>query len=134
MRRNSWLDQQKEKINLIGKERQYANERMCLDAIIYVLSDKYGFTRDGIVDFIEAYIQERTDSCNDVIADRYGNKDKHYEYYKGKYDRILKSIMGDDFPDFEARYTFDISKTMYEGGINMNCQRRILKDESQVHS
>ena len=38
-------------------------------------------------------------------------------YSKGKLDKRLQSIMGLDYPEHDVRYTVNIGKPMYDGGI-----------------
>ena len=51
------------------------------------------------------------------LDDRHKNNDKELTYSKAKMDKRLQSIMGPDYPEHDARYTVNIGKPMYDGGI-----------------
>ena len=51
------------------------------------------------------------------MDDRYVNKDKDLTYSKVKLDNRLQSIMGADYPSHKTRYTINIGKSMFDGGI-----------------
>ena len=96
---------------------QYVNERQSLDALIVAINDEFGFGAERINRLISRYIETRIEVADMFMDDRYKNKDKELAYSKAKMDKRLQSIMGPDYPEHDVRYTVNIGKTMYDGGI-----------------
>ena len=96
---------------------QYVNERQSLDALIVAINDEFGFGAERINRLIARYIETRKEIADMFMDDRYKNKDKELAYSKAKMDKRLQSIMGPDYPEHDVRYTVNIGKTMYDGGI-----------------
>ena len=96
---------------------QYVNERQSLDALIVAINDEFGFGAERINRLISRYIETRIEVADMFMDDRYKNKDKELAYSKAKMDKRLQSIMGPDYPEHDVRYTVNIEKPMYDGGI-----------------
>ena len=96
---------------------QYVNERQSLDALIVAINEEFGFGAERINRLIARYIETRKEIADMFLDGRYKNKDKEIAYAKAKLDKRLQSIMGPDYPEHDARYTVNIGKPMYDGGI-----------------
>ena len=96
---------------------QYVNERQSLDALIVAINDEFGFGAERINRLISRYIETRKEIADMFLDDRHKNNDKELTYSKGKLDKRLQSIMGSGYPEHDARYTVNIGKPMYDGGI-----------------
>ena len=66
---------------------------------------------------ISRYIETRKEIADMFLDDRHKNNDKELTYSKAKMDKRLQSIMGPDYPEHDVRYTVNIGKPMYDGGI-----------------
>lgn len=102
-----------------ARAAQYVNERQALDALILAVHDEFGFGKDRIDRLIDRYIEKRVKIAEAAVADRYGNKDKDLSYFKADTDRALRQVMGETYPEHDARYTVDLRRSMYEGGIRV---------------
>lgn len=118
-KKSAWLQQRQDEMKDNMRTAQFSNERQSLDAIIIALNREFGFGADRINRFIDAYIYERKAMADLFLRDRWVDKDKELTYSKEKSDRILREIMGQDYPAFGERYTVDISKPMYDGGVRV---------------
>ena len=96
---------------------QYVNERQSLDALIVAINEEFGFGEERINRLISRYIEKRKEIADMFLDDRHKNNDKELTYSKGKLDKRLQSIMGPDYPEHDVRYTVNIGKPMYDGGI-----------------
>ena len=96
---------------------QYVNERQSLDALIVAINEEFGFGAERITRLVSRYIETRKEIADMFLDDRRKNNDKELTYSKGKLDKRLHSIMGSDYPEHDTRYTVNIGKTMYDGGI-----------------
>ena len=96
---------------------QYVNERQSLDALIVAINEEFGFGEERINRLVSRYIETRKEIADMCLDDRHKNKDKELSYSKGKMDKRLQSIMGPDYPEHDVRYTVNIGKPMYDGGI-----------------
>lgn len=118
-KKSAWLQQRQAEVKDNMRTAQFTNERQSLDAMIIALNREFGFGADRINRFIDAYIRERCDVADLFLRDRWVDKDKELTYSKEKSDRILKEIMGQNYPSFGERYTVDIRKSMFEGGVRV---------------
>ena len=119
MKPNSFLVKVNERIKEESRIAQYCNERQCLDALIVSVNEEFGFGKERISRLIDAYIKSRKEIADMFLDDRHINGDKDLNYSKEKMDRTLKQIMGNDYPDFEKRYHFNMNFAMYEGGLTV---------------
>lgn len=105
--KNAYLAQLEQRMKDRARVTQYVNERQSLDALIVAINDE----------LIAQYIKTRIEIADMFLDDRHKNNDKELSYSKGKLDKRLKSIMGQDYPEHDVRYKVNIGKTMYDGGI-----------------
>ena len=115
--KNAYLAQLEQRMKDRARVTQYVNERQSLDALIVAINDEFGFGAERINRLISRYIETRKEIADMFLDDRHKNNDKELSYSKGKLDKRLKSIMGQDYPEHDARYKVNIGKTMYDGGI-----------------
>ena len=85
--------------------------------MIVAINEEFGFGAERINRLISRYIEERKEIADMFLDDRHKNNDKELTYSKGKLDKRLQSIMGTDYPEHDVRYTVNIGKPMYDGGI-----------------
>ena len=115
--KNAYLAQLEHRMHDRARISQYVNERQSLDALIIAINDEFGFGAERIGRLISKYIDTRIKVADMFMDDRYVNKDKEIAYAKAKLDKRLQSIMGPDYPEHDVRYTVNIGKPMYDGGI-----------------
>ena len=115
--KNAYLAQLEQRMQDRARVSQYVNERQSLDALIVAINDEFGFGAERINRLISRYIETRIEVADMFMDDRYKNKDKELAYSKAKMDKRLQSIMGTDYPEHDVRYTVNIGKPMYDGGI-----------------
>ena len=115
--KNAYLAQLAQRMQDRARVSQYVNERQSLDALIVAINDEFGFGAERINRLISRYIEKRKEIADMFLDDRYRNKDKEIAYAKAKLDKRLQSIMGQDYPEHDVRYTVNIGKPMYDGGI-----------------
>ena len=115
--KNAYLAQLEQKMQDRARVSQYVNERQSLDALIIAINDEFGFGAERIGRLISKYIDTRIEVADMFLDDRHKNNDKELAYSKGKLDKRLQSIMGADYPEHDVRYTVNIGKPMYDGGI-----------------
>ena len=115
--KNAYLAQLEQRMQDRARVSQYVNERQSLDALIVAINDEFGFGAERITRLVSRYIEKRKEIADMFLDDRHKNNDKELAYAKAKLDKRLQSIMGSDYPEHDARYTVNIGKTMYDGGI-----------------
>ena len=115
--KNAYLAHLEQRMQDRDRVSQYVNERQSLDALIIAINDEFGFGAERIGRLISKYIETRIEVADMFMDDRYVNKDKDITYAKAKLDKRLQSIMGPDYPEHDVRYTVNIGKSMYDGGI-----------------
>ena len=115
--KNAYLAQLEQRMQDHSRVSQYVNERQSLDALIIAINDEFGFGAERIGRLISKYIDTRIEVADMFMDDRYVNNDKEIAYAKAKLDKRLQSIMGPDYPEHDVRYTVNIGKPMYDGGI-----------------
>ena len=115
--KNAYLAKLEQRMQDRARVSQYVNERQSLDALIIAINDEFGFGAERIGRLISKYIDTRIEVADMFMDDRYKNKDKEIAYAKGKLDKRLQSIMGKEYLEHDVRYTVNIGKTMYDGGI-----------------
>ena len=115
--KNAYLAQLERRMQDRARVTQYVNERQSLDALIVAINDEFGFGTERINRLLARYIETRKEIADMFLDDRNKNNDKELSYSKGKMDKRLQSIMGPDYPEHDVRYTVNIGKTMYDGGI-----------------
>ena len=115
--KNTYLALLEQKMRDRSRIAQYVNERQSLDALIIAINDEFGFGAERIGRLISKYIDTRIEVADMFMDDRYKNKYKELAYSKAKMDKRLQSIMGPDYPEHDVRYTVNIGKPMYDGGI-----------------
>ena len=115
--KNAYLAQLEQRMQDRARVTQYVNERQSLDALIVAINDEFGFGTERINRLLARYIETRKEIADMFLDDRHKNNDKELSYSKGKLDKRLKSIMGQDYPEHDVRYKVNIGKTMYDGGI-----------------
>ena len=115
--KNAYLAQLERRMQDRARVSQYVNERQSLDALIVAINEEFGFGAERINRLISRYIEKRKEIADMFLDDRYKNKDKEIAYAKAKLDKRLQSIMGPDYPEHDVRYTVNIGKPMYDGGI-----------------
>ena len=115
--KNAYLARLEQEKHDRARVSQYVNERQSLDALIVAINEEFGFGVERINRLVSRYIETRKEIADMVLDDRHKNNDKELSYSKGKLDKRLQSIMGPDYPEHDARYTVNIGKTMYDGGI-----------------
>ena len=115
--KNAYLAQLEQRMQDRARVSQYVNERQSLDALIVAINEEFGFGAERINRLISRYIEKRKEIADMFLDDRHKNNDKELTYSKGKLDKRLQSIMGADYPEHDVRYTVNIGKTMYDGGI-----------------
>lgn len=118
-KQNAFLIKMQQAAKDEARAAQYVNERQALDALILTINEEFGFGKDRIERLIASYIRQRRKIAEAVMEDRYGNKDRDISYFKADNDRAIRQIMGNDYPSHDERYTFDIRKSMYEGGVRI---------------
>ena len=119
MAKNKFLQVMQLEVQKRQRYAQFMNERQCLDTIIVTLNREFGFGADRINRFIDAYAKEKRFFADMFMNDRYVDNDKELAYAKEKSDRLLRSIMGEDYPAWDERYEVDITKLLFEGGIRV---------------
>ena len=115
--KNAYLAQLEQRMQDRARVSQYVNERQSLDALIVAINEEFGFGEERINRLIAQYIKTRIEIADMFLDDRHKNNDKELSYSKGKLDKRLQSIMGVDYPEHDVRYTVNIGKPMYDGGI-----------------
>ena len=115
--KNAYLAQLEQRMQDRARVSQYANERQSLDALIVAINEEFGFGAERINRRVSRYIETRKEIADMFLDDRRKNNDKELTYSKGKLDKRLQSIMGTDYPEHDVRYTVNIGKPMYDGGI-----------------
>ena len=115
--KNAYLAQLEQRMQDRARVSQYVNERQSLDALIVAINEEFGFGAERINRLISRYIEKRKEIADMFLDDRHKNNDKELSYSKGKMDKRLQSIMGPDYPEHDVRYTVNIGKPMYDGGI-----------------
>ena len=115
--KNAYLAQLEPRMQDRARVSQYVNERQSLDALIIAINDEFGFGAERIGRLLSKYIDTRIEVADMFMDDRYKNKDKEIAYAKAKLDKRLQSIRGPDYPEHDVRYTVNIGKPMYDGGI-----------------
>ena len=115
--KNAYLAKLEQRMQDRARVSQYVNERQSLDALIVAINEEFGFGAERIGRLISKYIETRIEVADMFLDDRYKNKDKEIAYAKAKLDKRLQSIMGADYPEHDVRYTVNIGKPMYDGGI-----------------
>ena len=115
--KNAYLAQLEQRMQDRSRIAQYVNERQSLDALIVAINEEFGFGSERINRLISRYIETRKEIADMFLDDRHKNNDKELTYSKGKLDNRLQSIMGPDYPEHDVRYTVNIGKSMYDGGI-----------------
>ena len=115
--KNAYLAQLEQRMQDRARVSQYVNERQSLDALIVAINEEFGFGEERINRLISRYIEKRKEIADMFLDDRHKNNDKELTYSKGKLDKRLQSIMGPEYPEHDVRYTVNIGKTMYDGGI-----------------
>ena len=115
--KNAYLAQLEQRMQDRARVSQYVNERQSLDALIVSINEEFGFGAERITRLVSRYIETRIEVADMFMDDRYVNKDKDITYAKAKLDKRLQSIMGPDYPEHDVRYTVNIGKPMYDGGI-----------------
>ena len=115
--KNAYLAQLEQRMQDRARVSQYVNERQSLDALIVAINEEFGFGAERINRLIARYIETRKEIADMFLDDRNKNNDKELSYSKGKLDKRLHSIMGPDYPEHDVRYTVNIGKPMYDGGI-----------------
>ena len=115
--KNAYLAQLEQRMQDRARVSQYVNERQSLDALILASNEEFGFGAERINRLTSRYIEKRKEIADMFLDDRHKNNDKELSYSKGKLDKRLQSIMGRDYPEHDVRYTVNIGKPMYDGGI-----------------
>ena len=115
--KNAYLAQLEQRVQDRARVSQYVNERQSLDALIVSINEEFGFGVERINRLVSRYIETRKEIADMFLDDRHKNNDKELSYSKGKLDKRLQSIMGPDYPEHDVRYTVNIGKPMYDGGI-----------------
>ena len=115
--KNAYLAQLEQRMQDRARVSQYVNERQSLDALIVAINEEFGFGEERINRLISRYIEKRKEIADMFLDDRHKNNDKELSYSKGKMEKRLQSIMGPDYPEHDVRYTVNIGKPMYDGGI-----------------
>ena len=115
--KNAYLAQLEHRMQDRARVSQYVNERQSLDALIVSINDEFGFGAERINRLVSRYIETRIEVADMFMDDRHKNNDKELTYSKAKLDKRLQSIMGPEYPDHDVRYTVNIGKPMYDGGI-----------------
>jgi len=72
------------------------------DMALIALNRAFGFGQKRLVQFLNAYREVFLEWALGTMED--GKTDKNLEYTKGKLDRELQRILGDDFKPWEERY------------------------------
>ena len=121
--KNAYLAQLEQRMQDRARVSQYVNERQSLDALIVALNEEFGFGAERINRLLARYIETRKEIADMFLDDRHKNNDKELSYSKGKMDKRLQSIMGTDHPEHDVRYTVNIGKPMYDGGIVIGAVR-----------
>ena len=115
--KNAYLAQLEQRMQDRARVSQYVNERQSLDALIVAINEEFGFGAERINRLISRYIETRIEVADMFMDDRYKNNDKELTYSNGKLDKRLQSVMGPEYPEHDVRYTVNIGKPMYDGGI-----------------
>ena len=115
--KNAYLARLEQEKQDRARVSQYVNERQSLDALIVAINEEFGFGAERINRLLARYIETRKEIADMFLDDRHKNNDKELTYSKGKLDKRLQSIMGQDYPEHDVRYTVNIGKSMYDGGI-----------------
>ena len=113
--KNAYLAQLEQRMQDRARVSQYVNERQSLDALIVAVNEEFGFGEERINRLISRYIETRKEIADMFLDDRHKNNE--IAYAKAKLDKRLQSIMGPDYPEHDVRYTVNIGKSMYDGGI-----------------
>ena len=115
--KNAYLAQLEQRMQDRARVSQYVNERQSLDALIVAINEEFGFGAERINRLLARYIETRKEIADMFLDDRHKNNDKELTYSNGKLDKRLQSVMGPEYPEHDVRYTVNIGKPMYDGGI-----------------
>ena len=76
----------------------------CADAAVLAAHDVFQRKGEKLVEFYNAFVKYAHEIADMTLAD--AKDDKSIEYTKGKVDRQLEELLGDNFRPWEERYSF----------------------------
>lgn len=102
-RKNAYLAKlQAEKTDSLRFHRKFTMQ-WCADAAILAANEVFGRRGKKLVEFHKKFIEYAEGIARMTLEDAKG--DKSIEYTREKIDGRLKELLGEDFQDWDTRYT-----------------------------
>lgn len=101
---NAYLARQQARMAAEIQYHRHFTMQWCADAAILAAHEVFQRKGDIIVEFFKAYKRLAEEIAQMTLDD--AKDDRTIDYTKGKLDKQLKEILGDNFQPWEERYDF----------------------------